>query len=311
MNGVIVVNKPSGLSSSDTCLKVKKIMGFRKAGHLGTLDPLATGVLPLCVNEGTKLVQFLLNSDKEYVGILRFGIETDTQDSQGKIIKQSDDIPFDRDRIAETFQEFRGEIFQTPPMFSALKRNGVPLYKIARKGGWIPREQRKIFIYDIEILQFDLPHITFRVVCSHGTYIRTLCRDIGRKLACGAHLTSLKRVRNGAFHICQSVQIADFETCSRDELIEKHLILPKDVLNWIHEVVVDGMMERKIRNGVQITINDITSLDLGKVNIGQQIKIISREGRLICVVESLINQDMQFSSNSDMKAWKTIRGFLN
>ncbi len=127
MDGVIIVNKPSGLTSSKACLKVKKILGLRKTGHLGTLDPLATGVLPLCVNEGTKLVQFLLRSEKEYVAGLQLGVETDTQDSQGKILRQTDNICRDHDRIVEVFQEFKGEIFQISPTFSALKRNGVAL----------------------------------------------------------------------------------------------------------------------------------------------------------------------------------------
>lgn len=311
MNGIIVINKPFGLSSSEVCLKVKKILGLRKAGHLGTLDPLATGVLPLCINEGTKLVQFLLKSEKEYIGILQLGIETDTQDSQGKILRKTDNIPKDKDRIVEAFQQFKGEIFQTPPMFSAIKRNGVPLYKIARKGGWVPRKQRKVVIYDIVVLKIDIPHVIFRVVCSHGTYIRTLCHDVGQRLFCGAHMTKLTRVRNGPFHIRESVNMEDFEACSRGDLIEKHLILPKDALNGLQEVVVSDTMEQKIRNGLQITVNDIANLDLTKVKIGQQIKVISCQGSLIGVVESLVNEDMSISCNSSMKAWKTLRVFVN
>jgi len=311
MHGVIIVNKPSGVSSSKTCLRVKKILGLRKAGHLGTLDPLATGVLPLCVNEGTKLVQFLLRSEKEYIAGMQLGIETDTQDSQGKILRQSDNIPRDNDRIIEVFQEFKGEIFQIPPMFSALKRNGVPLYKIARQGGWVPRKHRKVIIHDIEVLKIDIPQITFRAVCSQGTYIRTLCHDIGQRLSCGAHLTSLERVRNGAFHIRESVNMEDFETCSRKDFINKHLISSKDALYELPEVVVSEQIDQKIKNGVHITLNDLSNLDVPKMDIGQQMKIISCRGSLVGVVESLVNEDIRISGNDNIKAWKTLRVFLN
>jgi tRNA pseudouridine55 synthase len=196
-------------------------------------------------------------------------------------------------------------------MFSALKRNGVPLYKIAREGGWVPREQRKICIHEIEVCCIEIPYVTFRVVCSHGTYIRTLCHDIGRNLLCGAHLTGLKRLRNGAFHIDQSVSMDDFAGCDKQDFLKNHLILPKDALNGMKEIVADDMLEKKIRNGVRITIKDISSQCPQKVNIGQLIKVISLKGNLIGVVESLVNEDMCLSGNEDIKAWKTLRGFLN
>ena len=311
MDGVIVINKPEGLSSSDACLKVKRILGFRKVGHLGTLDPMATGVLPLCINEGTKLVQFLVKSEKEYIGILRLGIETDTQDSQGKILKTTIDIPGQTESIAEAFEAFKGETYQVPPMFSALKHNGVSLYKIARKGGSVPREKRKVVIREIEILKMDVPHVTFRVVCSHGTYIRTLCHDIGRKLSCGAHMTSLQRVRNGVFHIQKSVALEDFEAGSGGALIEKHLISPKDALNGMPEVVVSDAVEQKIRSGVKINGDDISNLNLPGVNRGQEIKVLSGRGRLIGVVKVCLQGSSEASGDSNRQAWKTLRVFLN
>ena len=311
MNGIIVVDKPSGISSSDACLKVKKTLGVRKVGHLGTLDPLATGVLPLCVNEGTKLVQFLTRCEKEYIGTLRFGIETDTQDSEGKILGTSDNIPHDRNAILNTFMSFQGEIFQTPPMYSAIKCNGVPLYKIARKGECIPRKQRKVTIYDIEVLKIHIPHVTFRVVCSSGTYIRTLCADIALKLSCCAHLTGLERVRNGDFHIKQSLKIEDFKSCSRQDIIEKHLILPIDALRKMPEVIADATMEQKIKNGVQVYTRDLATHNLSEQKTGEQVKILSASGNLIAVVELLVDFDILLSYDPDTKAWKILRGFSN
>ena len=311
MDGVIVVNKPPGLSSSDTCLKVKKLLGFKKVGHLGTLDPLATGVLPLCINEGTKLVQFLIQSEKEYITTLELGIETDTQDSQGKILNKTDSISQDRDKIIKVIQQFKGKTLQTPPMFSAIKHNGVPLYKIARRGGCVPRKQREVIIHDVDILKIDLPSVTFRVVCSHGTYIRTLCHDIGCRLGCGAHLTSLERIRSGAFHIRESVTIDDFEGCCREELIDKHLISSKDALHGLPELVISNALEQKIRNGIHLTMNDIGSVEFPKVIMGQQIKIISCESRLIAIVESLVNndQDILVSCDQSKRVWKILRVF--
>ncbi len=309
MNGVIIINKPSGLTSSDACLKVKRTLGLKKVGHLGTLDPLATGVLPLCLNEGTKLVQFLLKSDKEYAGTMKLGVETDTWDSQGKIIGVSSSLPADPELIQRVFQDFRGESLQTPPMFSALKHKGVPLYKIARKGGWVHRKQRKIFIGDIEVLDIDLPHVVFRVACSHGTYIRALCHDIGTRLSCGAHLTGLKRIRNGAFHINNAISLDDFENCSREELTQKYLIPSKDALQGIPEVVVNNEMEEKIRRGIQPTVADIADFNTPKMTAGQQIKIISAQGSLVGIVASLVNGDIKTSGNEYMKAWKILRVF--
>lgn len=312
MDGVIVVNKPRGLSSSDACLKVKRALGFRKVGHLGTLDPMATGVLPLCINEGTKLVQFLMKSEKEYLATMRLGIETDTQDSQGKVLRETELVTRDHAVIKKVFGEFRGELFQLPPMFSALKRNGVPLYKIARKGGSVPREKRSVFIRDLEILEIDIPHIAFRVTCSHGTYIRTLCHDIGKRLNCGAHMTGLERVRNGMFHIQESLEMTDFEARTRNGIIEEHLISPKDALNGMPEVVVGRALEKKIRNGGQVTAEDIAGLDLPSEAKGRrQMKVIAEYGGLIGVVQSLEEDSPGEGGEPGARAWKTLRVFLS
>ena len=309
MDGVIVVNKPAGITSSDVCLKVKKLLGIRKVGHAGTLDPMATGVLPLCINEATKLVQFIMTGEKEYIGTLRLGIETDTQDRQGKIIKETDAIPLDHGRIKEAIHAFTGEVLQLPPMFSALKRNGVPLYKIARKGESVPREQRKISIYEIEVLAIDLPQVTLRVACSHGTYVRTLCHDIGQKLECGAHLTGLERTRSGAFLLQGAVSMDALESSGREEIIKKYLISLPDALKKLPAVVVDEAMERKIRNGASITLDDISTLSLPGVNRGQQLKVLSFRGSLIGVVETLAHEGMSILGDMQMQAWKTLRVF--
>jgi tRNA pseudouridine55 synthase len=305
------MNKPLGLSSSEVVIKVKRILDLRKVGHLGTLDPFATGVLPLCVNEGTKLAPFLMESEKEYIGILRLGIETDTQDSQGRILRQSAQIPCDSKKITQIFKEFEGETQQIPPMFSALKYRGVPLYKIARQGGWVPRQPRSIIIKRIEILKFKIPFITFRVVCSRGTYIRTLCSDIGEKLSCGAHLAGLKRIRNGSFHIYDAMQIDVLKIKAQNGSITKYLISPNEALKDLPEIVSEPKLLRKIQHGSQITINDLHGLNVPPLKAGQKMKILSPEGSLAGIVESLINDDALATRYSHLKVLKVLRVFLN
>lgn len=311
IHGVIIVNKPPGLSSSDACQRVKRLLRLRKVGHLGTLDPLATGVLPLCINEGTKLVQFLMHGDKEYVATMQLGIATDTQDSQGKVVSRSDAIPRDRDLILQAIEQFRGQILQMPPMFSALKHNGVPLYKIARKGSEVPREQRRVTIYEIEAIAIDPPQVTLRVVCSHGTYVRTICHDIGSRLGCGAHLVSLHRVRNGAFHIREALSLDDVAACRAEDLCEKHLISSRQALNGLPEVTVTSAVEQKIRSGMQVALRDVSADGCRAMCSGQKIKVLSAAGDLIGVVESLVDTATEPDWTSATRAWKTIRVFIN
>ncbi len=310
MDGIIIINKSSGLSSSRVGHKVKKMLDLKKVGHLGTLDPMATGVLPLCVNEGTKLAQFLSEADKEYVATLKLGEETDTQDSEGNVLKSTDEIPGDCDKIKKVIQEFKGEIFQLPPMYSALKHKGVPLYKLARKGEEVPRQERKVVIYEIEVLEIDIPYVTFRLVCSGGTYVRTICHDAGRKLSCGAHMTSLKRVRSGSFHISQALDVEDIENSSCKSILKEYLVSPKDALIRLAEVVVTEEMVLKIKNGVQITVDDICELELPVFKAGQKIKIISPEGALVGVVSALADKKTLLSEGKpDDRVFKTLRVF--
>jgi len=310
MDGILVVNKPSGLSSNDVGQKVKRMLALKKIGHLGTLDPLATGVLPLCINEGTKLVQFLVETEKEYIATLQLGVETDTQDIQGAVLNETDDICRDKNAIIQAVMALKGEIFQTPPMFSALKHNGVPLYKLARKGMDIPRKPRKVVIHDVEVLSIDCPYVVFRVVCSHGTYVRTLCHDIGRELLCGGCLVRLERVRTGVFHIGDCVSMEDFSEPSCEDLIAKHLISPKDALAGLPEIIADNGLVRRIRNGTPVTVHDLTGIELPKLTVGQKIKIVYQDS-LIGVVECLVDDEKLHDYEPDTKAWKICRVFIN
>ena len=201
IHGVLNLNKPPKLTSRQAVDCVKRILNVKKAGHGGTLDPDATGVLLICLGDGTKLFEALQVGTKEYEGTFILGITTDTLDADGQIIKTADTSQITPDQIRSVCQQFVGEIEQMPPMFSAVKHKGEPLYKLARRGIEVERRSRRIFIESIELLLFNIPEIRFRVVCSKGTYIRVLAADIGAALGCGAHLSALTRTRSGVFKI--------------------------------------------------------------------------------------------------------------
>jgi tRNA pseudouridine55 synthase len=309
MDGVIVINKPAGLTSSAVVLAVKRILGARKVGHTGTLDPMATGVLPLCINEGTKLAPFFLQSDKEYIATLRLGIETDTQDREGTIVRQTEVIPHDREQILNVVNEFQGTVLQTPPMFSALKHKGTPLYRIARTGGSVPRQPREITIYSIAVLSCDVPFVTVAVSCSRGTYIRTLCADIGARLSCGAHLVALKRVRSGAFHINAALALEDVRAGA--DFARAHVIPLNAALTGMPELVVAQALIQKIRQGIPVRVRDIEACARAPLAAGQMAKIVSPEGRLVAVVECSPERDAGAADALQHPAWKTLRTFMN
>lgn len=223
VDGFLNINKPSGMTSYDVIRCIKRMPGFRyRIGHTGTLDPLASGVLVICIGSATKKADKFLAMEKEYLATLLLGITTDTDDIQGKIIetKKVEQNTFDEDLIYSTIYSFKGEIEQVPPAVSALRKQGVRLYKLHRQGRPVIPESRKVFIYEIDIKKIEIPRILFRVVCSRGTYIRALCRDIGKKLGCGAVQEALVRTRIGMFEIEDSITLEQL----KQDGIKKHLI---------------------------------------------------------------------------------------
>ena len=199
VNGVVVLDKPGGMSSNDAVQRVKRLFAARKVGHTGSLDPLATGVLPLCLGAATKFSQYLLTSDKTYVSTLRLGVSTDSGDSDGQVIAERELGELARGRIDTALNRFRGDIEQVPSMFSAVKHRGTPLYKLARQGIEIEREARPVTVYRNEILDFEGDRLTLEVHCSKGTYVRTIAHDLGELLGCGAHVVALRRTMAGPY----------------------------------------------------------------------------------------------------------------
>ena len=222
MDGILVVNKPQGMTSHDVVDFIRKRFGIKKAGHAGTLDPMATGVLVVLIGKLTKSQSRYMSGDKEYDATLTLGATSDTLDAWGKIAPSGGALDFSPARIEEAFRKFSGEIEQAVPMYSAAKRNGRKLYELARKGVTVAVEPKKITIKKIEIKNISIPEISFSVVCSKGTYIRQLAADIGKDLGCGAYLSRLVRTRSGEFGIDDAISVEALRKLTREEL-ERHL----------------------------------------------------------------------------------------
>jgi len=251
MNIIINLNKPKGITSQQAVTKVKKLLGARKAGHTGTLDPMATGVLLVCLDEATKVSRFLLDKDKTYHARLKLGERTDTLDADGEIIETRDVPLFTPGHIASVAKQFIGKIMQKPPMYSAIKLNGQPLYKLARRGIEVERAERPVEIYNIKLLQIDIPYVDIAVSCSKGTYIRTLCDEIGLMLGTGAHITALERTSISTFAIDASVT---FDTLGQGISDDSPCVSSIDhALSDLSEVILNETDFSKARNGVPLS----------------------------------------------------------
>ena len=230
INGALNIYKEKGVTSFYVVRKIKKILGVKKCGHAGTLDPLAEGVMQVCIGRGTKMVPFLQEEEKTYEAVIRLGISTDTQDGEGRIIKQCDDIKVNQENILAVLNRFTGVQEQIPPMFSALRFQGKRLYTLARRGIEVPRKPRLIKIYGINLLDFNFPAFKIIVRCSKGTYIRTLASDIGESLECGAYLYSLKRIKIGKFLIEHSLTLEEVKKLAREGKIEEKIYSSEEML---------------------------------------------------------------------------------
>ncbi|MTI70008.1 MAG: tRNA pseudouridine(55) synthase TruB [Firmicutes bacterium] len=261
MNGLLNILKPSGTTSFDVVRFIKKTLDIKKVGHTGTLDPNASGVLPICLGKATKLSNYLMNNKKIYRAELTLGAKTDTQDKFGKVLEKKD-FNVTEDEIKKVFKEFKGEIEQIPPMFSALKHKGKKLYELARQGKEIERKPRKIQIYDLNIIRIKEETVIFDVVCSKGTYIRTLCNDIGEKLGTYGYMSFLLRTETGIFNIRDSYTVEEIKKMAMEGEIVK-AIKPLDYpLKDYESIYLDDKFYKKISNGVKIPVDDFTNKKL-------------------------------------------------
>jgi tRNA pseudouridine55 synthase len=227
LNGVLLVDKGPDMTSHDVVAVARRCLNMKKIGHCGTLDPMATGMLILVLGSGTKLQDLLMSEDKEYVGTIRLGQTTGSQDADGEILEEKPVPDLTREQIDAVFGQFQGDFYQTPPMVSAIKKDGVPLYKLARQGKTIEREPRLVHIYGHEILKVDLPEVEFRVVCSKGFYVRTYAHDIGQLLGCGGHLKALRRTASGKFRVDGVLTVDELRTLPLDAIKARIMSLPE------------------------------------------------------------------------------------
>lgn len=249
ISGFVVVDKPAGITSHDVVNRIRRIFGTRKVGHTGTLDPFATGVLPVAVNDGTKAIPFLDEGVKSYLAVMLLGITTDTLDTTGTILTDNGCVSISPERIAQVMETFSGTISQTPPMYSAIKSAGTPLYKLARQGQIVDRPARQVEIHSLEILDISLPRVMFQVVCSRGTYIRTLADDIGSELDCGAALESLRRLSSGPFELGQSHSLEELENAGRSTQLEECCVTLETALGHLPEIRLNESGAASVRHG--------------------------------------------------------------
>ena len=293
LSGIIVVDKPQNISSARVVADVKRLLDARKAGHAGTLDPFAEGVLVCCINDATRLARFLLVGNKTYDATLKLGIETDTQDMTGTVTAVKPVMDWPEDTIKSAVKKFEGHIEQQPPVFSALKHKGTPLYKLARKGTPVQKPARRVHISKINILEIKLPLVHFEVSCSAGTYIRSLCSDIGQQLGCGGHLLALKRTESSSFKIQQALSLSRLEKRVLTGDSKQYLISMTDALGDMPTCIAGQNFMRKIRHGQNITKSD---LDFGRLSErfkkqDTNIKIVDANNALLAVLTYDKNRD--------------------
>ncbi len=283
MDGVIVIDKPEGWTSHDVVNKVRRIAGTKKVGHLGTLDPIATGVLPLVIERATRLAQFYTRSDKIYEGLVRFGWSTTTYDRAGEATSYAREVSLDAGELERHLEQFRGEILQTPPPVSAKKVDGKRAYELARKNIAVELEPVKVQVYELTVLAIDGPLARLRAHCSGGTYMRSIAHDLGLALGCGAHLQELRRTASGEFELDQARTLEQLEELAAEERLVDAIVPAAKLLPGIPSVFVDDLTARLVRNGRNFPASPFRSQPASKY-----VKAVTRTGELVAIGEAVL-----------------------
>ena len=276
MNGIIIINKPLGKTSHDMVSFMRRVTGIKKIGHTGTLDPMAEGVLPICIGKATKAADMLTADDKGYRAQLVLGMTTDTLDSEGDILSECE-VKCTREEIENVIKSFTGEVEQIPPMFSAIKQNGKKLYELARKGIEVERKPRKITINKIDILEIDTKNntVTIDVDCSKGTYIRTLCEDIGTKLGVGAYMNTLVRTKSGIFNIKDAMTTKDIERLSKQGKLTDSIKSVDSVFGNLDSIYLNEKQTKSVLNGIRMSYG-------GRAE-GECLRVYGFDGEFLCI----------------------------
>lgn len=276
INGIINVDKPAGMTSHDVVAVLRKISGESRVGHAGTLDPMATGVLLICMGQATRVAEYLTEHDKKYRARIRLGVETDTFDATGNIVSQQP-VSVSREQLESALSSLVGKLAQQPPAFSAIKREGVPLYKLARQGIQVETEPREIEIYSIALLEFTSPELDVDIHCSKGTYIRSLAHDLGGKLGCGASLAALRRTASGQFSIEHAVPLQQLRDAFAGNYVEQFLNPIDEALLQYAAIVVEPGLVKRIQQGNSLASEKEFSTPL--------LRVYSTRGELIALME--------------------------
>jgi tRNA pseudouridine55 synthase len=282
LNGVLVLDKPKGITSQAAVNTVNRLLKARRAGHTGTLDPFATGVLPICVNNATKIIPFMEEGHKKYEAVMRLGVKTDTLDLTGRVLEERETGIINNTELLDAFSKFRGKIKQVPPMYSALKKDGVRLYEYARRGMEVERAERTVVIDELEVLDFNPPHVRFMVKCSRGTYVRVLASDIADELGCGGHLSELRRIESDGFTIDDAVTIEDIKNGSVE-------LAPLDhALSHMRRISVDRDTACDIKEGKQLRKHNLERLDFTHFTAGERIMVYEGD-TLVAITEAVMD----------------------
>ena len=290
LNSVVNLFKPSGPTSFDMVHSVRKILGVKKAGHIGTLDPMADGVLPICLNRSTRIIQFLSPLQKTYRATLELGSETDTQDATGQKVSTRDPSLVTETRVKQVFKTFVGEQDQIPPMYSAKKKNGIPLYKLARNGINTARKPVKITVYSIDFIKKEGTQVLFEARCSAGTYIRTLSHDIGKKLGCDAHMVRLTRTQVGLFGLGRALTLEELEAANEDGSLPKKLFPLEEALSFLPAIRVKEEYLESVSHGVALSKSFLEALP-DRFEPGHYFRVFGENDKILAVVEPVVDQD--------------------
>jgi len=308
MNGVIVIDKPAGRTSRAVVVEVQRALGIKKAGHTGTLDPLATGVLPVCINEATKLVQFLALDTKEYRAILLLGVRTDTLDIEGRVVSR-EEPRVTRQQVEDALHSLTGRREQLPPLYSAVKFQGKPLYEWTRQGIPVVQLPREVEVYGIRVDEVRLPEVTFTVSCSKGTYIRSLCAEVGEALGCGGCMSALRRTRSGCFHEEMALVTEGMTEGEKRELFTAHLTPMGEVLPGRAVVDVDAPLAERLRNGYQPECEALIRYHIPFLAAGDVIKFMLGKRHLVAVARMLCASEELASGDGKKQAVRILRVF--
>ena len=304
MNGVLIIDKSAGPTSHDVVASVRRVLRMKKVGHTGTLDPAATGVLPIVLGKATKLSRYLVGCDKSYRGVVTLGVTTDTLDAVGEVLEEKP-VDVTEEQVEAVLEQFRGDIKQVPPMYSAKKIDGKKLYELARQGVEVEREAKDVRIDELKLVSFDGTDIVVDVTCTSGTYIRVLALDIGEALGCGAHLSALRRTRVGSFDLSSAITIDDL--ADEPQKAQELALSMGDALVSLPSIEIPADIGAMIKNGYQLTVADLRTLDLPDFKEDDALMLRTLKGDLIAVARSLYASESLGATRREKQALKTER----